>query len=169
LTSRPPNSRPRVLVAGVGNIFFGDDGFGSEVARTLLRTALPPHVQVVDYGIRGTHLAYDLLDGYDALILIDVLPGGAPGDVRAVDVDTTEVDGVPVDGVAVDAHGMDPRTVLASVRALGGTVPRVIVVGCAPVTVDEQLGLSPPVAAAVPQAAALVPALVSNVLDRQRV
>jgi hydrogenase maturation protease len=157
LTSRPVSTRPHVLVAGVGNIFLGDDGFGSEVARALLQMELPRHAQVVDYGIRGTHLAYDLLDGYDSLILIDVLPGGAPGELRAVEVDSTEVD-----GVSVDPHGMDPRTVLASVRALGGTVPRVVVVGCAPMTVGEQIGLSAPLAAAVPEAITLVHRLLAD-------
>jgi hydrogenase maturation protease len=140
---------PRVLIAGVGNIFLGDDGFGSEVVRALHGSDLP--ARVVDYGIRGMHLAYDLLDGYDALILVDLLPDGAPGEVRAIEVDTSTVG-----GASVDAHAMDPRAVLSSLQALGGALPRVVVIGCAPATVDEQIGLSPQIVAAVPDAIALV-------------
>jgi hydrogenase maturation protease len=151
-------ARPRVLIAGVGNIFLGDDGFGSEVARALLGSDLP--AQIIDYGIRGTHLAYDLLDGYDALILIDLLPDGAPGAVRAIEVDTSALDGASVDG-----HAMDPRAVLSSLKAMGGALPRVVVIGCAPVTTDEQIGLSHQVVAAVPDAIALTHRVLRDLLS----
>ena len=141
-----------ILVAGVGNLFLGDDGFGSEVARQLAAQPLPDGVRVVDYGIRGMHLAYDLLDGYDALVLVDALPGnGRPGDVRVLEVgpdDLGEGD--------FDAHGMDPVAVLASLGALGGELPRTFVVGCQPADVGEGIGLSEPVRAAVDRAVAAV-------------
>ncbi|MEJ7743776.1 MAG: hydrogenase maturation protease [Nocardioidaceae bacterium] len=82
----------RILVAGVGNIFLGDDGFGSEVARRLAGQHLPEEVRVTDYGIRGMHLAYDLLDGYDALVLVDAMPGrGRPGDITVLEVGPDDV------------------------------------------------------------------------------
>lgn len=142
----------RVLVAGVGNIFFGDDGFGSEVARRLTRQPLPAHARVVDYGIGGIHLAYDLLDGYDELVLIDaVARGGQPGTVVLL-----EVDDAAATGTQIDAHGMDPHTVLASVRALGGEAPRTLVVGCEPADTREGIGLSDAVDAAADRAVAAV-------------
>jgi hydrogenase maturation protease len=151
------SSRPRVLIAGVGNIFLGDDGFGSEVARALQVSDLP--ARVVDYGIRGMHLAYDLLDGYDALILVDLLPDGCPGEVRAIEVDPSMLE-----KSAVDAHAMDPRAVLSSVQALGDELPRVVVVGCAPAVVAEQIGLSHQIVAAVPDAIALVRRVLGDLL-----
>lgn len=155
----------RVLVAGVGNIFFGDDGFGSEVARRLAARPLPPYVRVVDYGIRGMHLAYDLLDGYDALVLIDASPGqGRPGDIRVLEVGAGDL------GTGeLDAHGMDPVAVLASLDGLGGQLPRTLVVGCQPLDLDEGIGLSPPVHAAVPAAVATVIRLLDDLGPQQAV
>lgn len=137
---------PRVLVAGIGNVFLGDDGFGVEVVRALAESPLPPDVRVADYGISGMHLAYDLLDGYPILILVDATPrGGTPGTLYVLDVDPDAVGHSPV----VDGHGMQPDAVLALLRTLGGRAGRVLVVGCEPATVDEGIGLSAPVAAAV--------------------
>jgi hydrogenase maturation protease len=135
----------RVLVAGVGNLFLGDDGFGPEVARRLAAGTVPEGVRVVDYGIRGMHLAYDLLDGYDALVLVDAIPGpGRPGELRVLEVRADDLG----EG-AFDAHGMDPVTVLANLDALGGTLPRTFVVGCQPANLEEGIGLSAPVRDAV--------------------
>lgn len=134
-----------VLVAGVGNIFLHDDGFGSEVARRLAGRHLPHAVRVVDYGIGGIHLAYDLLNGVDLLVLVDALPrGAAPGTVSLIEME-------PGDdrGATVDSHAMDPATVFASLRGLGGTPPPTLIVGCEPADVGEGMGLSPAVAAAV--------------------
>jgi hydrogenase maturation protease len=141
----------RVLVAGIGNIFLGDDGFGPEVVRRL-----PPHhdpaVRVVDYGIRGMHLAYDLLEPWDALVLVDALPDrGSPGRVEVLRAEPGA--GPPV---AVDAHAMHPDAVFDSVRALGGTVPPTFVVGCQVERTAAGIGLSAPVAAAVDEAVAAV-------------
>jgi hydrogenase maturation protease len=135
----------RVLVAGVGNLFLGDDGFGPEVARRLAGRPLPAGVRVVDYGIRGMHLAYDLLDGYDELVILDAAPrGGRPGDVVVLEVGAGDFGAGDFDG-----HGMEPTAVLSSLGSLGGRLPRTYVVGCEPADIDEGIGLSPSVAAAV--------------------
>ena len=139
-----------ILVAGIGNLFLSDDGFGPEVARHLAADdTMPDDVRVVDYGIRGMHLAYDLLDGCAALVIVDAIPGeGEPGDVVVLEVGPDDV------GTSeLDAHGMDPLAVLGSLQALGGTLPPTFVVGCQPTSVEEGIGLSPPVEAAVPIAA----------------
>ena len=103
-----------MLIAGIGNIFLGDDGFGPEVVRHLAAgSPLPEGVRLVDYGIRGMHLAYDLLDGYSALVLIDALPGsGEPGEVVSLEIGPDDVA-----GGEFDAHGMDPVAVLSAVPA----------------------------------------------------
>jgi hydrogenase maturation protease len=135
-----------ILVAGVGNIFLGDDGFGSEVARRLATRQLPSGVRVTDYGIGGIHLAYDLLGDIDLLVLVDALPRGAvPGTVSLLEVQ----DDSELATGTVDSHAMDPATVFASLRALGGTLPRTVVVGCEPADVTERMGLSLVVEAAV--------------------
>jgi hydrogenase maturation protease len=151
-------TRRRVLVAGLGNIFLGDDGFGCEVARQLIGHPLPDDAQVVDYGIRGMHLAYDLLDGFDALVLVDALPGeGPPGEVSVLEVGPDDLG----DGV-FDPHGMAPVAVLASLADLGGRLPPTYVVGCRPADVEEGIGLSPAVRAAIPQAIACVEGLLAR-------
>ncbi|WP_077041730.1 hydrogenase maturation protease [Rhodococcus sp. MTM3W5.2] len=156
----------RVLVAGIGNIFLGDDGFGPEVLRRLAergrasdRQPTPDGVRLVDYGIRGVHLAYDLLDGWDALVLVDALPDrGAPGTIRVFEVDPERGGG----GGGLDAHGMDPASVFASLDALGGTAPRTVVVGCEVRSVADGIGLSPEVAAVVDDAVGAVLGLVED-------
>jgi hydrogenase maturation protease len=149
----------RVLVAGIGNLFLGDDGFGPEVVRRLAEQhALPPGVRVIDYGIRGMHLAYDLLDPCDALVLVDALPaGGATGQVVVLEVSVDDLG-----GGEFDAHGMNPMAMLSGVQRLGGTLPATYVVGCRVAEVAEGIGLSAPVAAAVPEAVAAVRALVDR-------
>ncbi|MFI9628998.1 hydrogenase maturation protease [Streptomyces sp. NPDC052042] len=148
-----------VLVAGVGNLFLGDDGFGPEVVRRLAADPgepLPDGVRIVDYGIRGMHLAYDLLDGYDALVLVDACPGGGPpGKLTVLEVGPDDLE-----NGAFDAHGMNPVAVLSNLDHLGGTLPLTHVVGCTPADVGEGIGLSEAVAAAVPRAVETVRALV---------
>lgn len=148
-----------VLVAGIGNLFLSDDGFGPEVARQLARQDdLPADVRVIDYGIRGMHLAYDLLDGYRALVLLDAVPGdGEPGAVTVLEVGQDELGSGDF-----DPHGMAPVAVLASVAQLGGALPPTFVVGCQPASVEEGIGLSEPVSAAVPHAVALVRTLLDQ-------
>lgn len=148
-----------VLVAGIGNLFLSDDGFGPEVVRRLAEAGdLPGDVKVVDYGIRGMHLAYDLLDGYRALVLVDALPGtGAAGEITVLEVGQDEL------GTGdFDPHGMAPVAVLASVHQLGGTLPPTYVIGCRPETVEEGIGLSDAVSAAVPEAVAAVRSLLDQ-------
>ena len=138
-----------VLVAGIGNLFCGDDGFGPEVVRRMVGAPdLPPGTRVVDYGIRGLHLAYDLLEGYDALVIVDALPGpGAPGEVRVLEVGRDDLGAGDF-----DPHGMAPVAVLASLDSLGGTLPPTYVVGCVPADLSETIGLSTAVTAAIPTA-----------------
>ncbi len=144
---------PKVLVAGVGNVFLGDDGFGVEVARRLAGEDLPDGVRVADFGIRGVHLAYELLDGYDTAILVDAAPrGGSPGTLYVIEPEQGPAEEVGI----IDAHGMEPVAVLALLSTLGGEVRRVLVVGCEPADVDERMGLSEPVAGAVDGAIRLV-------------
>jgi hydrogenase maturation protease len=142
----------KVLVAGIGNIFLGDDGYGVEVAARLRGVDVPDGVRVEDFGIRGVHLAYELLDGYDALVMVDAVPmGEPPGTVALIEPDAVgeigEVAGSP--GPAMDAHSMNPVVVLQMLAAMGGQVDRVVVVGCQPSVIDERMGLSPAVEAAV--------------------
>jgi len=136
-----------ILIAGIGNIFLGDDGFGGEVVKRLVDAELPEDTRVADYGISGMHLAYELLDGYATTILVDaVARGGEPGTLYVIEPDT---DAAPV---TLDAHGMQPEAVLGLSRLLGGDTGRVLVVGCEPANLDQGIGLSDPVAAAVPEA-----------------
>ncbi|GAA1253345.1 hypothetical protein GCM10009665_50020 [Kitasatospora nipponensis] len=147
----------RVLVAGVGNLFLGDDGFGVETVRRLRTRPLPAHVEVVDFGVRGVHLAYQLLEGYRTLVLVDATDRGlAPGTVVMI-----EPTAGPVEAVALDGHRMNPDAVLALLATLSagtGTAPpeRVLVVGCQPESVEEGIGLSAPVTAAVDEAVELI-------------
>jgi len=162
---------PRLLVAGIGNIFLGDDAFGVEVARKMAGRPLPAGARVTDFGIRGVHLAYELLDGYDCLILVDAVPmGEPPGTVAVIEPEMTDhrgddagegVDAAPV----VDAHSMSPDTVLGMLARLGGRVERVFVVGCQPARLEEGIGLSPPVAAAVDATVDLCAELVSQMME----
>jgi hydrogenase maturation protease len=161
----------RVLVAGIGNIFLGDDGFGVEVARRLAGEALPAGVEVADFGIRGVHLAYELLDGCELTILVDAAPRGeAPGTVYVIEPDlepAADAAALARDltgGALIDAHGMEPESVLALLRALGGEVGRVLVVGCEPADTGERMGLTEPVALAVDEAVRVIRELVAHEL-----
>ncbi|OKK22147.1 protease [Streptomyces sp. CB00455] len=150
----------RTLVAGIGNVFLGDDGFGVEAVRELSAHPLPDGVEVVDFGVRGVHLAYQLLDGYDTLVLVDATArGGAPGTLYLIEADGRGA--APAGGAVLDGHHMSPDAVLALLGTLcagTGTSPprRTLVVGCEPACVEEGIGLSGPVAAAVPQAVRMV-------------
>ena len=153
-----------VLVAGIGNIFLGDDGFGVEVANRLGQRMAHPGVRVVDFGIRGVHLAYELLDGYQALILIDAVPlGEVAGTVAVIQPGSRGLE--PSGQGALDAHSMSPDVVLATLARLGGRVEHVYVVGCQPANLDEGIGLSPPVAAAVDTAVEVCCQLVAEMVE----
>ncbi|MEU9266054.1 hydrogenase maturation protease [Streptomyces sp. NPDC048251] len=163
----PAPAAPRTLVAGIGNIFLTDDGFGVETARRLAERDLPGHVEVVDIGVRGVHLAYQLLDGYDTLVLVDATARGeVPGTLYVIEHDVGGA-GPPPGTPALDGHRMTPDAVLALLGTLcagtGGEPPRrVLVVGCEPAAVDEGIGLSPPVSDAVPEAVRLIEELLRN-------
>ena len=161
---------PRVLVAGVGNIFLGDDAFGVEVVRELAARPQPDGVRVVDFGIRGLDLTYALLDGYEAAVLVDAAPrGGTPGTLYTLQVDVPPPADPAADGLAVGGHNLDPIRVLRLAAALGEPVRRLFLVGCEPgplpAAVEElAAGLSLPVRAAVGPAVGLVEAMVGQLL-----
>jgi len=154
-----------ILVAGVGNIFFGDDAFGSEVARPMIERFDSPTVRIIDFGIRGLDLAYTLTDGYDASIIVDTLTrNGEAGTIYVVEPDLNELD---LATAAIEAHAMDPLRVLAVARSMGAEIRNIRIVGCEPETLcpDEgHMGLSPRVDAAVEPAIQVVQSLIEKFL-----
>jgi hydrogenase maturation protease len=160
-------SSPTVLIAGIGNIFFGDDAFGVEVAQRLLRRSWPPSIRVQDFGIRGLDLTYALLEPWDLIILIDAVPRDQPpGTVYVIE---PEIDAASPDaGPMVDAHAMDPVKVLQAALSMGARFNRVILVGCQPTPFDAdlnmQMELSPPVHAAVDEAINVIESLLHPLL-----
>jgi hydrogenase maturation protease len=184
---------PQVLVDGVGNVFLGDDGFGVALARRLGEEEIADGVAVGDYGISGMHLAYDLVDSYERLILLDATARGEePGTVTVLDVDPSDPDfggdaavldsperrchrrgeheaplgaDMPSAGAPPDAHGMQPDAVLGLLGQLGGRVEQLLVVGCEPASLSEEMTLSPEVEAAVERAVPLVVDLARRVRD----
>jgi hydrogenase maturation protease len=158
--------KAKVLVAGIGNIFLGDDAFGSEAARRLLRREWPPEVRVEDFGIRGFDLTFALLEGYDTIVLVDATTrGGAPGTVYCIEPDLKQV---PQAGV--ETHGMNPMRVLATAKSMGARFGKAWVVGCEPdpASVDEDgpgtMGLSQAVEASLDEAVRMVEELVDRAL-----
>jgi len=162
----PKAIKPTILVAGIGNIFLGDDAFGVEVVRRLMRRSLPAEARVVDFGIRGLDLAYALQDGYDTTILIDAFPHGQPpGTVSIVETDQKEITSAPT--ALVEAHSMHPLNVLRMAAAMNGSLNRVLLVGCEPESLggDEGfMGLSKTVEAAVDEAVNTTEALIKRLL-----
>jgi hydrogenase maturation protease len=146
-----------VLIAGIGNAWLKDDGFGGEVIKSLTERELPDDVVVLDFGTGGLDLAYEVMRGYDALILVDVSrQGGEPGTLYLMEPDRDEVAAGIEDGEIIDPHSMDPQTVLRFVKTVGGWPGKVVVIACEPMTVEEMgLGLSDSVRASVDRAANL--------------
>lgn len=158
-----------VLIAGIGNVFLADDGFGVEVARLLAQRELPAGVKVADFGIRGMDLAYELQEDYDAAILVDAVPrGGEPGTLYVIEPDPAQAEGM------LDAHSMDPVRVLGLAKVLGSLPARVLVVGCEPavhMTQDDEellVELSPAVKAATREAVDLVESVLAELLEDSR-
>ena len=158
----------QVLVAGIGNIFLGDDGFGVEVIRRLAGRAIPEGVRIADFGIRGFDLAYALQDGYETVILVDAYPHGqAPGTVSLVEPDLSNLDAHPQ--AVVETHGMNPLNVLRMASAMKGKLGHILLVGCEPETFGPeagQLGLSQKVEAAVDEAANMVVSVIEKLLRK---
>ena len=164
----------RILVAGVGNIFLGDDGFGVEVALALSKRPLPESVKVKDFGIRGFDLAYALLDPWDAVIIVDALPRGeAPGTLYVVEPDLAALSGGATAETEINPHGMDPVRVLHLAASQGTISAQVLVVGCEPHDFGDELegrmGLSSPVQASVEEAAKMVVELAERIATSKQV
>jgi hydrogenase maturation protease len=164
--------KPRILVAGIGNIFLGDDGFGVEVARQLSRINLPAEVRVADFGIRGLDLAYALQDGYETTILIDAFPHGrAPGTISVIEPDLVDPAASLPEGNILEPHAMNPMSVLRMATAMHGKLKRILLVGCEPATLggeDGEMGLSTPVEAAVHVAVDVVEDFINKILNEGR-
>jgi hydrogenase maturation protease len=165
LDDAPPVAARRILVAGIGNVFLGDDGFGVALAGRLAKQRLPDGVEVVDFGIRGMDLALALQDGYDAAVLLDATPRGhPPGTLYVIEPRLEEGD------VGIDAHGMDPVKVLALARHMShppGPPPRTLVVGCEPGDVENVASLTEPVRAALDEAVRLVESVIADLINDQ--
>ena len=165
--SAPQTSSARVLVAGIGNIFLGDDGFGVEVIRRLTTHDWPERVRVVDFGIRGLDLAYALQDGYETTILVDAYAHGQPpGTVSLLEPDASQFTG-PSEA-AVEPHGMDPMNVLRLAASLNANLGKLLIVGCEPLTFGPEeglLGLSEPVEAAIDEAVNMICSVVERSLS----
>lgn len=179
--SQTPITIQRILIACIGNIFLGDDGFGVEVAQRMLsrkNRPYPENVQVVDFGIRGMDLAYTLLEDYDTLVLVDAVPrGGQPGTLYLIEPDVAHLNseqGAQAGRVALDTHSMDPVKVLAYARTLGAKPVRTLLVGCEPSAFDGadawmemSMGLSEPVQNAIDPAIQMIDSLVADLLRPQ--
>jgi hydrogenase maturation protease len=159
---------PRILIAGVGNIFLGDDAFGVEVARRLSTRELPKNVRVTDFGIRGYDLAYALLDGYETTILVDACPrGDVAGTLYVIEPDLNDLGGPDEQQARVEAHSMNPLNVLRLAASMG-PLKRVLLVGCEPGTLgpeEGQMGLSEPIEAVLDDAVKLVESLIARILN----
>ena len=153
----------RILIAGIGNLFLGDDGFGVEVVRRLMQRSFPEQVKVGDFGIRGLHLAFELLDPIDLLVVADAVARGEPaGTLSLIEPETDASTSAPA-----SAHGMDLPLVMNTVRELGGALPRVLLVGCEPMSLSERIGLSPPVENAIAPAIDLVLEIIQRELEKE--
>ena len=164
----PAASAPAVLIACIGNIFLGDDGFGVEVARRLFGQTWPAGVQVTDFGIRGLDLAYALMLGPGVTILVDACPRGeTPGTVYVIEPDLSSLDSA-ASQATLDAHSMNPMSVLRMAKSMGGELKRILLLGCEPETLgpeEGQMGLSEPVAVAVGKAVRVMETLIPKILN----
>lgn len=163
--------QPSILIAGVGNIFHGDDAFGSEVARRLAQTPLPSEVRVIDFGIRGHDLAFALQDGYEMVLLIDVArQRRPPGTLSVIEPDLSQLRREATEA-SIDTHVMHPIRILRLLQAQGSKVPPVWLVACEPATFGPEeghIGMSEPVGAAVPEAVTLVHSLLERLMNHEK-
>ncbi len=161
---------PSILIAGVGNIFLGDDAFGVEAVRAMAARPLPDGVSAVDFGIRGFDLAFSLLDPWHAVIIVDALArGGAPGTLYTLEPDLAAMAAAAGPETAMNPHGMDPLRVLHLALSMGPIAAQVFVVGCEPHDFGDELegrmGLSATVQASIAEAVAMIDTLVSSLLQ----
>jgi hydrogenase maturation protease len=160
----------KILIAGIGNIFLADDGFGVEVVSRLAKRTFPPGVRVADFGIRGFDLAYALMEGYETTILVDAYSGdgaGEPGTILVIEPELQQINSPGTQAAIIEPHAMNPLNVLRMAASIGGELKRVLLVGCVPATLgpeEGQMGLSEPVSAALDEAANLVDSLVTRIL-----
>jgi hydrogenase maturation protease len=159
---------PRILIAGIGNIFLGDDAFGVEVIRRLASHEFPENVRVIDFGIRSYDLAYALLDGYDTTILVDACPRGeTAGTLYVIEPDLNNLDAADGEQEVVDAHAMNPLSVLRLAKSMGGPLKRILLLGCEPATLGPEeglMGLSETVEGSLDEAVKLVESMVDKIL-----
>ncbi|MEP6901048.1 MAG: hydrogenase maturation protease [Actinomycetota bacterium] len=164
-------TKPRILIACIGNIFHGDDGFGVEVAKSLAECKLREEVIAVDYGIRSFDLTFALLDGYEVTIFVDATQRGEkPGTLYVIEPDLKEFENQTPQGAVIDSHGMNPMLVLSMAHSMGADFKRLLVVGCEPETLggeEGQMGLSETVHAVVPEAVKLIESLIDKILDEK--
>ncbi len=163
-------TRKRVMIAGVGNMFMKDDGFGGAVIKKLFNKKFPEGVEVKDVGIGGLKLAYDLMRGYDGLILIDASARGEkPGTLYVIEPDENDIDPDLEKGGPIDPHGADPGTVLRFVKSIGSWPAKVVIVACEPESVDDfEIGLSEPVNAVIDKAAEMVEYLIKEIYSETK-
>jgi hydrogenase maturation protease len=160
--------KPRILIAGIGNIFLGDDAFGVEVIKRLSTRKLPAVVRVADFGIRGFDLVYALQDGYETTILVDACPQGQPpGTIFVIEPDLASAD-TPEQQSVVETHGMNPVNVIRMAKAMNAPLKRLLVVGCEPETLggeEGQMGLSASVEGALDEAVRVIEDVVDRILN----
>ena len=167
-TQATPKGKKRILVAGIGNPFLKDDGFGTAVIKKLIeKKSLPAFVEVSDIGIGGLKLAYDLMRGYDGLVLIDASPRGEePGTLYVIEPDEREVNADLTEGNFIDPHGCDPATVLRFIKALNAWPGKVVIIGCEPSnTEDFDRELSDPVTQAMDKAVILTEEIIAEMIN----
>jgi hydrogenase maturation protease len=160
----------RILVACIGNIFLGDDAFGVHVAQRLMECHFPSSVKIVDFGIRGLDLVYALLENWHAAILVDAAPrGGKPGSLYIIEPEMPDLPDTAPQENLMEGHSMDPVKVLQMAREMGGTLGRILLVGCEPTPIDPdgemQMELSPRVAAAIDPAVSAIGALIADIMS----
>jgi hydrogenase maturation protease len=166
------SERPRILIAGIGNIFHGDDAFGVELAQRLLQRPQPDGVKIVDFGIRGFDLAFALMDAPGVTIFLDAISrGGAPGTLYTIEIDPPAGPSIVMEPL-LEAHSIDPVRVLRMVQLMGGAVNRTLLIGCEPLTLGSEeegaLGLSSVAMTAVDHAVDVVESLVSAILGKSK-
>ncbi|MEO6221202.1 MAG: hydrogenase maturation protease [Ginsengibacter sp.] len=161
----PVNKKKRVMIAGVGNMFMKDDGFGGAVIKKMLNKTFPEGVEIKDFGTGGLKLAYDLMKGYDGLILLDASQRGEkPGTLYVIEPEEGSVESNLEDGGPIDPHGCDPATILRFVKGIGAWPAKVLIVACEPTNVEDfEIGLSEPVIQAVDKAVELVEDILKDI------